>query len=108
MAVPLESIEPGKCYLMDTGQLRRVGRVMPNGQIQYEHRPPRQGSAKTWKPGRQGARSARRPGVRVRPTGQIQYEPRPPRQGSAKTWKPGMQSARSFADLVEREVPCDW
>ncbi len=70
MAVPVESIDPGKCYLMDTGQLRRVVRVMPNGQIQYEHRPPR--------------------------------------QGGAKSWKPGMQSARSFADLVEREVPCNW
>ena len=70
MAIPYESIEAGKCYLMKTGQLRRVVRLMPNGQIQYEYRPPH----------------------------------RP----SAKTWKPGMQSGRSFADLIEREVPCDW
>ncbi len=70
MTIPPESIEIGKCYLMKTGQLRRVVRLMPNGQIQYEHRPPH--------------------------------------QPNAKTWKPGMQSGRSFADLVEREVPCDW
>ena len=70
MSVTRESIEIGKCYLMKTGQFRRVVCLMPNGQIQYEHRPPH--------------------------------------QSNAKTWKPGMQSGRSFADLVEREVPCDW
>ncbi len=70
MTIPLENIDVGKCYVMKTGQLRHVVRLMSNGQIQYEHRPPR--------------------------------------QANAKTWKPGMQSGRSFADLVEREVPCDW
>ena len=57
MTIPPESVEVGKCYLTDTGLLRRVVRVMPNAKIQYEHRPPRQGDAKTWKPGMQSGRS---------------------------------------------------
>jgi transcriptional regulator with XRE-family HTH domain len=57
VTIPFESIEAGKCYLMKTGQLRRVVRLMPNGQIQYEHRPPHQPNAKSWKPGMQSGRS---------------------------------------------------
>ncbi len=70
MTLPPESIEAGKCYLMKTGHLRRVVRLMPDGRIQYEHRPVH--------------------------------------QANAKTWKPGMQSHHSFAELIEREIPCDW
>lgn len=44
MPVPAESIEAGKCYLVlarrpgRSGGVRRVVRIMPNGQIQFEHR----------------------------------------------------------------------
>ncbi len=38
MSVPLKSLEVGKCYLMETGHVRRVVRIMPDGRIQYEHR----------------------------------------------------------------------
>ncbi len=70
MSVPPESIEVGKCYLMETGHVRQVRRIMPDGRVQFESRVGHQ----------------RNPGA----------------------WKPGMQSGRSFADLIEREVPCDW
>jgi hypothetical protein len=65
-----ESIQVGHCYLMKTGQVRRVMRVMPDRRVQYEFRPPH--------------------------------------QLNAGAWRSGMQSGRSFADLVERPVPCDW
>ena len=70
MSIPPESIQAGQCYLVKTGQVRRVVRVMPDGRVQYEYRAPNQLN----------------PGA----------------------WRPGMQSGRSFADLVERPVPCDW
>ena len=38
MSVPPERIEVGKCYLMESGQVRRVLRIMPDGRFQYEHR----------------------------------------------------------------------
>ncbi len=38
MSIPPESIQVGKCYLTNTGQVRRVIRIMPNGRVQYEHR----------------------------------------------------------------------
>ncbi len=39
MTVPPESIEVGKCYLTDAGQVRRALQILPNGRIVYERRP---------------------------------------------------------------------
>ncbi len=38
MTIPPESIEAGKCYLMETGHIRRVMRILPDGRVQYEIR----------------------------------------------------------------------
>ena len=56
MSIPLESVAPGKCYLTETGQIRRVLRVLPDGRVQYEYR----GAANPqilWKDGIQDRRS---------------------------------------------------
>ena len=57
MSISPESIQVGQCYLMETGHLRRVMRLMPDGRVQYESRPVSQGNAKTWQPGMQDGRS---------------------------------------------------
>ena len=51
MNVPSESIEVGRCYLGDNGQVRRVVRLWPDGRVQYETRSRLLRNAKTWKPG---------------------------------------------------------
>ncbi len=51
MSIPPESIEVGKCYLGDNGQVRRVVRIWPDGRVQYETRSAPLSHAKTWKPG---------------------------------------------------------
>ncbi len=62
MALPAESIEVGKCYLVRTGQrdqpkgVRRIVRIMPDGRIQFEHRIGPAGAV-GWKVGIQDARS---------------------------------------------------
>ncbi len=56
MSVPPESIEVGKCYLMETGQVRRILRIMPDGRFQYEHRMG-YSAPKAWKSGIQSGRS---------------------------------------------------
>ncbi len=38
MTIPLKSIAVGKCYLTDTGHVRRVLRLTPIGRIQFEVR----------------------------------------------------------------------
>ncbi len=38
MALPLENIEVGKCYLTNTGQVRRVVRILPDGRVQFDYR----------------------------------------------------------------------
>ncbi len=56
MSVPPESIRAGQCYLTETGQIRRVLRVLPDGRVQYEYR----GAANPqirWKDGIQDRRS---------------------------------------------------
>ncbi len=57
MTIPPESIEVGKCYLMETGHVRRVVRVMPDGRIQFEQRSGAVGRGYGWKAGMQEARS---------------------------------------------------
>ena len=57
MSVPPESIRVGQCYLMNSGQVRRVLRIMPDSRVQYESRPAHRGQATTWKPGMQDSRS---------------------------------------------------
>ncbi len=57
MTIPPESIEVGKCYLMGTGHVRQVRRLMPDGRVQYEHRAAHQTYAGAWKPGMQEGRS---------------------------------------------------
>jgi hypothetical protein len=57
VSIPLESIEVGKCYLTESGHIRRVVRLMADGRIQYEHRPAHLLSASAWMPGMQGDRS---------------------------------------------------
>jgi hypothetical protein len=56
MSIAPESIEVGKCYLMDSGQVRRVLRIMPDGRFQYEHRVGH-AAPKVWRSGIQGGRS---------------------------------------------------
>jgi hypothetical protein len=36
--MPPENIEVGKCYLMKTGHVRRVLRLMPDERVQYIYR----------------------------------------------------------------------
>jgi hypothetical protein len=38
VSLPPESIHVGKRYLLNTGHIRRVIRIMPDGRIQFEHR----------------------------------------------------------------------
>ena len=38
MAVPPESIRVGRCYLMETGHVRRVVRIKTDGRVQFMHR----------------------------------------------------------------------
>ena len=38
MTIPPESIAVGKCYLMETGHVRRVTRMLPGGRAQFERR----------------------------------------------------------------------
>ncbi len=56
MSIPPESIRVGKCYLMETGHVRRVVRIMPDGRIQYEHRVA-YAVPRIWKTGIQEGRS---------------------------------------------------
>ena len=39
MSVPPKSIHVGQCYLTNLGRIYRVKRIMPDGRVQYEHRP---------------------------------------------------------------------
>jgi hypothetical protein len=39
VSLPPESIEVGKCYLTDVGQVRRILHILPNGRVAYERRP---------------------------------------------------------------------
>ena len=55
MTVPPEKIEPGKCYLMETGHVRRVTRMGLRGRIQYMQRMGHQ--LKNWQTGAQESRS---------------------------------------------------
>ncbi len=57
MTVPPESIEVGKCYLMETGHLRRVLRIFPDERVQYEHSTGSGGRGSGWKPGMQSRRT---------------------------------------------------
>lgn len=41
MTLAPESIKAGRCYLITTGQVRRVERIMPDGRVQYDQRPAR-------------------------------------------------------------------
>lgn len=45
MTVPPGSIEVGKCYLTNSGQVRRATRILPSGWIRYEWRPAGEPSA---------------------------------------------------------------
>ena len=38
MTVPPKSLEVGKCYLTLSGEVRRVLRILPEGQVHYEAR----------------------------------------------------------------------
>ena len=53
MNMAANGLELGKCYLMETGHLRRVMRIMPDGRVQYEHRSVQQTNVKIWRPGMQ-------------------------------------------------------
>ncbi len=57
MSVPPESIEAGKCYLMETGHVRRVMRLMPDGRVQFESRMGHQRNPGAWRSGMQDGRS---------------------------------------------------
>ncbi len=51
MTIPPESIEVGKCYLVERDGVRRVLKIWPDGRVQYETRSGPLGHTKTWKPG---------------------------------------------------------
>ena len=38
MPIPPEDVEAGKCYLSDTGYVRRVVRITPDGRVHFEIR----------------------------------------------------------------------
>ena len=38
MGVAAESIQIGQCYLSDTGKIRRVLNILPDGRVQFEAR----------------------------------------------------------------------
>ena len=57
MNMAANGLELGKCYLMETGHLRRVMRIMPDGRVQYEHRAVQQTNVKIWRPGMQDGHS---------------------------------------------------
>ncbi len=70
MSIPFENIEPGKCYLMEIGHVRRVIRVMPDRRIQYEGQVGYM--VKNWRAGIQEGRSfARRPSGRSLAIGRL-------------------------------------
>ncbi len=41
MSVPLESVEVGKCYLIETGEVRQVVAVLLDGRVLFAHPPTR-------------------------------------------------------------------
>ena len=55
MGIPPESLEVGRCYLLNTGHVRRVIRIIPDGRVQFEHRMGH--TPKNWKTGIQEGRS---------------------------------------------------
>jgi hypothetical protein len=50
MSITPESLEVGQCYLGEDRRVYRVLRLMPDGQVQYSHRPAHT-PLRTWKPG---------------------------------------------------------
>ena len=57
MSAPPDSLEVGKCYLLETGHVRRVIRLMPDGRVQFEGRMGHQRNAGAWRSGMQDIRS---------------------------------------------------
>ncbi len=51
MSIPPERIEVGKCYLAETGQVRRVLAILPVARVQYEQRPGHLPKWPQWKSG---------------------------------------------------------
>ncbi len=51
MSVSPESIQPGKCYLTHSGEVRRVLRFLPERQVHYETRQAAVLMAFGWKEG---------------------------------------------------------
>ena len=51
MNIAPESIQAGRCYLMLDGEVRRVLRLLPNGQVHYESRTGAIVEAFGWKEG---------------------------------------------------------
>ena len=51
MSLPPESIQVGRCYLIEAGQVRRVLAILPDGRVQYEQRA---GHRPTWQVRRSG------------------------------------------------------
>ncbi len=49
MAIPLESIEVRKCYLVEGKHVWRVVQILPDGRVQYEARLRYQPNAGTWR-----------------------------------------------------------
>ncbi len=48
MSVPAESVEVGRCYLTETGQVRRVLHMISRGRVQYERRVGTAGGTWAW------------------------------------------------------------
>ncbi len=49
MSVPPESIHVGQCYLSDTGKVRRVLNILPDGRVQFEARNRSNSTGQRWK-----------------------------------------------------------
>lgn len=57
MSVPPESIHVGQCYLMASGQVKRVLAILAAGRVHYEYRITGRPIVKNWKPGTQELRT---------------------------------------------------
>lgn len=40
MPIEPESLEAGRCYVTEVGQVQRIVQIMPDGRVQFENRRP--------------------------------------------------------------------
>jgi hypothetical protein len=57
VSISPDSIQVGQCYLLATGQVKRVLALLPSGRVHYEYRFIGRPLRKTWQPGTQEVRA---------------------------------------------------